>query len=127
LYELAARAGVSTCRVNDEDTAIRIEYAFRDGATLRATRNLDIEYSDQQLRLASPLDDGVIPLLARAEQSAFGEKGCGIDWRQPETKAADDDATLRESIYRGNTCNCQARTRADAAGRVVMLSLRSAC
>ena len=32
-----------------------------------------------------------------------------------------------ETIYRGDTCNCQARVRKDKAGRTVGLVFRSAC
>jgi hypothetical protein len=127
LYEIAARSGVASCRIGQDSDAIRLEYLFRDGTTLRATRNLQIEYSDQELRLATPLGENPVPVLTRAERAAFGEKGCGINWRQPESKPAADNATVTETVYRGDTCNCQARTRTDAAGRVLTMSLRSAC
>lgn len=127
LYAIGSRAGAPTCRVRQDDTAIRLEYAFRDGTTLRVTRNPQIEYTDQELRPASALGEDAVAVLTRAEQAAFGDKGCGINWRQPETAPATRDGSGTERIYRGDTCNCQARTRTDASGRVLMLSLRSTC
>jgi len=127
LYEIASRSGVASCRIGQDSDAIRLEYVFRDGTTLRATRNLQIEYSDQELRLATPLAESPVPMLTRAERAAFGEKGCGIDWKRPDSKPAADNGTITETVYRGDTCNCQARARADATGRVLTMSLRSAC
>ena len=127
LYEIASRSGVASCRIHQDSDAVRLEYMFRDGTTLRATRNPQIESSDQEVRLATPRVENPVPALTRAENAAFGDKGCGINWRTPESKPATDDATVTDTVYRGDTCNCQARTRTDAAGRVLTMSLRSAC
>jgi len=127
LYEIASRSGVASCRIRQDADAIRLEYAFRDGTTLRATRNPQLESSDQELRLATPRAEDVVSVLTRAEQASFGDKGCGINWRQPESKPSADDASFTDTVYRGDTCNCQARTRTDAAGHVLTMSLRSAC
>jgi hypothetical protein len=126
-YAIGSRSGVALCRVTRDDDAIRLEYTFRDGASLRITRNPKIEYTDQEVRLVSPLAESAVTVLTRAEQAAFDTKGCGIDWRQAETGPAADDPRATESIYRGEVCNCQARARSDASGRVVRLQLRSAC
>ena len=126
-YTIASRSGVASCRVTSDADTIRLEYTFRDGAALRVTRNTKIEYTDQELRLVSPLGENPVTVLTRAEQAAFSPKGCGIDWLQPETAPAGDDPRSTERIYRGDVCNCQARARSDAAGRVLRLQLRSAC
>jgi hypothetical protein len=126
-YTLAFPAGVASCLVTGDADVIRLEYMFRDGASLRVTRNPSIEYTDQELRLAAPLGERATAVLTRAEQAAFGAKGCGIDWRTPETGPAADDPRSTESVYRGDLCNCQARARSDGSGRVVRLQLRSAC
>jgi len=126
-YGIAARAGVAGCRAARDDGTIRLEYTFRDGASLRVARNEEIEYTDQDLRLASPLDESPVAALTRAEQAAFDGRGCGIDWRSIETRTPDDDPDATESIYRGDVCSCQARARSDAAGRVIRLQFRSAC
>ena len=94
---------------------------------MRVTRNAQIEYSDQEVRFASPPSESPVAVLTRTEQAAFDGKGCGIDWRSGDTSAASDDPSARETVYRGDTCNCQARVRSDAKGRVVGLLFRSAC
>jgi hypothetical protein len=126
-YAVGSRAGVASCRITRDADSIRLEYTFRDGASLRVTRNPKIEYTDQELRLAFALVENPTAVLTRAEQAAFDAKGCGIDWKQPETAPADDDPRSTESVYRGQVCNCQARARSDASGRVMRLQLRSAC
>jgi hypothetical protein len=110
-----------------EDGAIKLEYTFRDGASMHVTRSQETEYTDQEVRLSSPLTESPVAVLTRAEQAAFGAKGCGIDWGKLETTQPGDEPGATESIYRGNVCNCQARARADTAGRVLRLQLRSAC
>jgi hypothetical protein len=127
LYAVASKSGRTGCQVGRDSTAITITYMFRDGSSLIVRRDPQIEYSNQEARLTSPIDENPVAVLTRAEQASFGDKGCGINWRQPESKPAADDAKMTETVYRGDTCNCQARTRADAAGRVFVLSLRSAC
>lgn len=127
LYAVASRAGLSSCRVAAEDGAITVDYTFRDGASMRITRSQETEYTDQEVRLASPLTESPVAVLTRAEQAAFDATGCGIDWGTVETTQPADEPGATESIYRGNVCNCQARARTDASGRVLRLQLRSAC
>jgi len=128
LYEAsAAKRGVTTCTVTSESGERIVRYTFRDSGWMQVTYQPRIEYTDQEVRLTSPLDEDAVPVLTRAERAAFGADGCGIDWRQPETRTPEDDASARETIYRGDVCNCQARVRTDAAGRVTGLLFRSAC
>jgi hypothetical protein len=124
---LAAKAAVASCRVSAASSKITIEYTFRDGGSLRATRDSSIEYSDQEARFASPPADDPVDVLTRVERAAFSADGCGIRWREPESQPAGDDSKSTETIYRGDVCNCQARVRTDAASRVVALTFRSAC
>jgi hypothetical protein len=126
LFIVVSRAGLASCRASREAGAITLQYAFRDGSSLHVTRNQATEYTDQELRLASPLGESPVAVLTRAEQASF-DKGCGIDWRTAETRQPADEPGTTESIYRGDVCNCQARARSDASGRVVRLQLRSAC
>jgi hypothetical protein len=123
----AAKTGVAACRVSREADAMTLEYTFRDGGWLRVKRQPRIEYTDQEVRFASPLGESAGAVLTRAEQAAFGAQGCGIDWRQPEKRPAGDDPSVTEIVYRGDVCNCQAGVRNDAAGRVAGLAFRSAC
>ena len=127
LYAIASQSGLATCHATVEDGAIKLEYNFRDGASLWLTRSQETEYTDQEVRLASPLTESPVAVLTRAEQAAFDAKGCGIDWRKVETTKPSDEPGTTESIYRGEVCNCQARVRSDASGRVLRLQLRSAC
>lgn len=123
----AARIGVKACRMTQESGAITLEYTFRDGGSLRVTHQPRIEYTDQDVRFATPLADDPVNVLALVERAAFGEQGCGMNWREPRTQPAEDEPRARETIYRGDVCNCQARVRTNAAGRVTGLLFRSAC
>jgi hypothetical protein len=123
----ANRAGVASCRIGVESGTASLEYQFRDGGWLRTKRDPRIEYTDQEARFAVPPAESPITILTRAERVTFGDQGCGIDWKRGETHPAEDDRGAVEAVYRGDTCNCQARVRRDASGRVVGLALRSAC
>ena len=89
--------------------------------------DLSLSESDVEVRFAIPPPEPVADVLVRAEQAAFGAAGCGINWKHPETRAAEGNPGTTESVFRGDTCNCQARVRRDAAGRVTGLALRSNC
>lgn len=128
LYDAAAASsGIAACRIRRDQDALVLEYRFGNGATLRVERDARLEYTDTAAGFASPPSEPVVDILMRAERAAFGTAGCGIDWEHPETQAADAKPGMAESVYRGDTCNCQARIRRDATGRVVALALRSAC
>lgn len=123
---LAGRARATGCRFVEEAGRILLEYAFEDGGRLRVEHDPRIEYSNQEARLASPPAEEATAILARAEQAAFSPKGCGINWREAETKPGDDGHST-EMVYRGDVCSCQARVRRDGNQRIVGLVLRSTC
>ena len=129
LYAAAiASSPVENCELRAEpDGQITLAYRLRDGGSLQAVRNPAIEYTEQTARLRLPAADDPLALLARAERAAFGDAGCGIDWKQADTQPADDERGGTETVYRGEACNCQARVRRDGAGQVRGLLLRSAC
>jgi len=127
LYVTLVANRVVSCRIGTDSSAITLEYTFRDGSSLRVRRDPRIEYSNQEVRLASPLAEDAVAIMTRVERSAFSPSGCGIDWRKTEAQPAGDDPGATETIYRGDTCNCQARVRKDKAGRTVGLVFRSAC
>jgi hypothetical protein len=128
LYTIPATSeGVRSCRAAYEAGVIALEYSFRDGGWLRVKRDPRIEYTDQEARFELSRGENPTAVLTRAEVVAFGDKGCGIDWAESEKQPADDDSRAVETIFRGDVCNCQARFRSNAAGRVIGLSLRSAC
>ena len=124
---LAATAPLASCRISGESTVLTLDYQFRDGGSLRAERDSSIEFSSQDVRFGSPWSEDPVAALTRAERAAFAPDGCGIDWRKAAQQSASDDANGTEDVYRGDVCNCQARVRRDAAGRVTGLVLRSAC
>ena len=103
-----------------------LDYTFDAGGQLHVERDASIEFTLQDARFAAPVPLDGREILMRAERAAFGAKGCDIEWRG-EPQPAKDDSRLRETVYRGATCNCQARVRNDAAGRTVGLIFRSAC
>src|SRR2546427_1340144 len=128
LYTIpATRSGVAACRIGYEEGVITLEYRFRDDGWLHVKRDSRIEYNDQEARFALPPTEDAVAVLTRAERAAFGDKGCGIDFKEKENQPADDDPTATETIFRGDACNCQARFRTNTAGRVTGLLLRSAC
>jgi hypothetical protein len=127
MYEIvAATTDVLTCTIAEDAGVVTLEYRFRNGSWLRRRRNSSIEYTEEEARFASPILENPIEVLKREEQHAFTH-GCGIEWQQPEIEPLVDVSDAREAIYRGNICNCQARIRTDAGGRVTGLTLRSAC
>jgi hypothetical protein len=124
----ASIKGLASCNVRFyPDGEIGLEYHFREGSWLQVKRNVRIEYTEQNVRLNLKLQEEPKNILARAEQSAFGANGCGIDWHRSETQQADGDQSITETFFHGGICNCQARIRRNASGRVVGLMLRSAC
>src|SRR5438477_3133491 len=123
----ASAAGVAKCSAGYEAGVIALEYTFRDGGWLRAKRDSRIEYNDQEARFELPPGQDPTAVLKRAELAAFGASGCGIDWGESEKQPAEDDPQAVETIFRGDTCNCQARIRTKAAGRAVGFRFRSTC
>jgi hypothetical protein len=123
----AARTGVKACHATQGSDELKLEYTFRDGGWLHVTRQRRIEYSDQEVRFATPLADDPQKVLTDTERAGFGAEGCGLTWRDARTQPAEDDATAKETIYFGDVCNCQARIRTNAGGRVTGLLFRSAC
>src|SRR5262245_43562084 len=76
LFAVASRGGLASCHTTAADGAITLEYTFRDGASMHITRSQETEYTDQEVRLASPLTESPVAVLTRAEQAAFDAKGC---------------------------------------------------
>jgi hypothetical protein len=123
----AANTSLASCRATGAAEKVVIEYQFADGGSLRATRDPSIEYFDQEVRFASPPAASPVDLLTRTERAVFAADGCGIDWKDGQTQPSAGPSKETETVYRGETCNCQARIRSDASGRPLTLTFRSAC
>lgn len=124
---IAASATLQSCRVGSDAGAATLDYTFSDGSSLQVTRDARIEYSNHEATLVSPLEEDPVAVLTRTERASFAPDGCGIDWSTSETAAIAGAPGTTETIHRGDVCNCQARVRTDATGRVVALIFRSAC
>lgn len=122
---LAAASPLRSCTATNRSGEIMLEYAFGDGGALAITRDPRIEYSNQDARFGSPAGSDVTALLREVERAAFSSDGCGIDWAKATPLESTGGAT--EQAYYGETCNCQARVRADASGKVIGFGFRSAC
>ena len=128
LYAAVAQGRTARCSAEQAGSVETLRFTFGGMASVRVTLDTTIEYREDLARFDAAVAADPVALLTQAERERFGDDGCGIDWRQsPEASAASDapGSTLR--TYRGEVCNCQARQRRDAAGRLVELGLRSAC
>jgi hypothetical protein len=127
LYAILAGAGIATCNATYSAGIITLDYSFHDRGLLRVKRDSRIDYNDQEARFESPPTEDPKAILRRAEIASFGAAGCGIDWEHAEKQPTENDPQTSYTIFRGHTCNCQARIRTNAAGQTVGLSLRSTC
>lgn len=125
LFSIPASAGLTSCTVKYDGDATQIDYLFKAGGSLTVKRDMSIEYSEQSAQFALEPSADIIAVLQDAENHAFGPQGCGIDWQHGGKEAAESDAAATDTVFRGNTCNCQARMRR-MSGKV-WLVLRSAC
>jgi len=127
MFVAAATTGIDSCEIAVDAGVVTLEYRFRGDSWLRVKQDPRIEYMDSEVRFGTPLTQDPLPILTRAEQAAFGAGGCGIDWKTGESRPLAEEPGASEVIYRGDSCNCQARVRHDRAGQVIGLILRSTC
>jgi hypothetical protein len=109
----------------DGDT-IALSYVFRHHARLSARTNPTIEYSQQRAELRGLSREDSIALLKKAEAASYGQDGCGINWTHSEDEATDDPPKSHATVFRGDSCNCQARI-VYLGTSVVGLVLSSSC
>jgi hypothetical protein len=126
-YGVLSRSALRDCSGRDDAGKLVVDYHFADGGHLHVERDSRIEFTLYEARLGSARPIDAREILTRAEGAAFGADGCGIDWQRPEARTVPDEPGFTETIYRGDTCNCQARARRDRSGQVVALAFRSAC
>lgn len=106
--------------------ALRLTYAFPKRAIIDAQIDPRIELSGERADMPGLAESDAITLLQAAEKYAYGAKGCGIDWQKPEIEVPGTFGSARETVYRGDVCNCQARILQDGTGIIAVL-IRSAC
>jgi hypothetical protein len=125
--ESIGASGIAACRIEAAEGAVTVRYRAADGGEFHLRRDETIEATEIEARLiAAPV---AVPesLLRRAERAAFGDAGCGIDWRRPEAGRSSVVPDGVDTVYQGLTCNCRAIERRDPNGVVVGLALSSAC
>jgi hypothetical protein len=115
-----------SCKAKLDGDNIWLSYAFRDDARLDARINSTIESSEQRAAFRGLSRKEALALLKKGESNSFSRDGCGIDWNRPEDRAMADLPGSRETEFRGDSCNCQARV-VYQGNVVVALVLRSAC
>lgn len=128
LYQLSMSAAeLKSCLIWYDAAAITIKYQFQDGGWLHVKRDMRIEYTEQEAQFVFPSIENPIEILADLEYRTFGPQGCGIDWQHSESQSIQENASITETVFYGDVCNCQARIRRDTSGGVVGLLMRSAC
>jgi hypothetical protein len=125
--ELRGRFGRPvSCRTQFDQGRIEVTYAFRNHRQLIASIDPKIEFSEQRLEIRHMEMTKAIALLKAAEADAYRPNGCGIAWDHAAERSFDGPAGSGEVVYRGTTCNCQARVTYQN-NYAVSLVLRSAC
>jgi len=115
-----------TCRLDVQGGRTNLTYTFRHGAQLIAQTDPKIEFSEQRVEMVHMDPTKAIALLKQAELDAYRPDGCGISWTNGEEKSPANSGGTRETVFWGETCNCQARL-IYKDDYVVILILRSAC
>jgi hypothetical protein len=125
--ELLLRLGeLERCGAKLSGENIALSYAFRNEAHLDASISPGIEYSEQHAQFRGLDGEKALALLKQSERDSFGEDGCGIDWNQPESESKEEHSSSRAVVFRGTSCNCQARLLYEGKA-VAGLALRSSC
>ena len=121
--ELLLRLGEpERCGAKLDGENIAVSYAFRNEAHLDA----GIEYSEQHAQFRGLDGEKALALLKQSERDSFGQDGCGIDWNRPESESKKESSSSRAVVFRGSSCNCQARILYSGKS-VAGLALRSSC
>ena len=128
LYLALVQRGGSprNCQHTVESGALRLSYTFPRSATLTAQIDPRIEFSEERADFHGLTNTEAKALLQRGEKHAFGKRGCGIAWQNPDTEESSTSRGVREEVYRGDVCNCQARIVYER-GKISAVILRSAC
>ncbi len=115
-----------SCNVKQDGDSIALSYAFRGDAHLDAQVNSTIESSQQRAEFRGLNRERALALLKKGESDSYGKDGCGIDWSKPEEQSMEAPPGSRATVFRGDSCNCQARIVYQGKS-VVAVVLSSAC
>jgi hypothetical protein len=115
-----------SCDVKQDGDSIALSYAFRNDAHLEAQVNSTIESSRQRAEFRGLSREKALALLKKGESNSYGKDSCGVDWSKPEDQSLEDPPGSRATVFRGNSCNCQARI-VYQGNSVVAVVLSSAC
>jgi len=88
--------------------------------------NSTIESSMQRAESRGLNREKALALLKKGESDSYGKAGCGIEWSKPEDQSMGDPPGSRATVFRCDSCNCQARIIYQGDS-VVALVLSSAC
>jgi len=98
-----------TCRAKTEGTSVALSYVFAHDAKLEAKIDSAIEYSEQRVDFNGLDRKAALELLKKGAADAFGDHGCGVEWGKPAEEPVADQPEAHANVYRGSSCNCQAR------------------
>ena len=120
LFQAVVRAHgpARKCTRRGEEGALRLSYQFAKGGAFEASIDPQAESERHTATLKLSAREAR-EVLRQAEHAQFGAQGCGIQWDKPEEEPP-------ETVFRGDTCNCQARLATLPSGSV-RLVLSSAC
>jgi len=97
------------CKIKVDGDNIVLSYAFSDSSQLEALINPVIEYSEQRAQLPGQTTASAMKLLRRSAVEYLGGQNCGIRWSKSEEETNADGQGTHSTVFRGDSCNCQAR------------------
>jgi hypothetical protein len=126
-HALSSKFGAArSCSPRFDSSSVAVTIEFGPRARLSARVNPSSELSEQRLDNPGFPRARVKMLLRQQAEATYGANACGIDWSRPEIERSSGAHATTDTIYRGDTCNCQARLRYDKSGLSQVL-LRSTC
>ncbi|HEU4374570.1 MAG TPA: hypothetical protein VFS02_13815 [Telluria sp.] len=124
----AAASRVLRCTATFESRGrFVLDYRFRGKQSLRVERDTAIEYLAIKSTFQLAPGELAESILTQAEQSQFGQNGCGLDMQKADTHPVQYEKQISETVYQGKVCNCRGIVRRDAKQQVIGFILTSTC